>query len=244
MFASDVQATDGRVSDHLTRRCRANQRGKAERKERCSIVRVARIEVLRVLLALSLVVTAVHTSCPKEAGSDFNSVRTFALQLQQQGDSEEAIECFEFSARLDTSRPEPWLSIGEIYRAAGQYSQAISALRKCCAIASTGGRPGWALAHFNLANALKDAGEPQEAVLQFEKSLALDPPFKPAIYNNMALALGALNRNDEVLQSYHTALTINPAFPETHNNLASHYHVQCKTISLSLSLSRSLSFSL
>jgi tetratricopeptide (TPR) repeat protein len=197
---------------------------------------VARIEVLRVLLALSLVVTAVHTSCPKEAGSDFNSVRTFALQLQQQGDSEEAIECFEFSARLDTSRPEPWLSIGEIYRAAGQHSQAISALRKCCAIASTGGRPGWALAHFNLANALKDAGEPQEAVLQFEKSLALDPPFKPAIYNNMALALGALNRNDEVLQSYHTALTINPAFPETHNNLASHYQVQCKTISLSNNL--------
>ena len=206
---------------------------------RCSPVRVARIEVLRVLLALSLVVTAVHTSCPKEAGSDFKSVRTFALQLQQQGDSEQAIECFEFSARLDTSRPEPWLSIGEIYRAAGQYSQAISALRKCCAIASTGGRPGWALAHFNLANALKDAGEPQEAVLQFEKSLALDPPFKPAIYNNMALALGALNRNDEVLQSYHTALTINPAFPETHNNLASHYQVQCKTISLSLPLSLS-----
>lgn len=82
---------------------------------------------------------------------------------------------------------------------------------------------GWALAHFNLANALKDAGEPEEAVLHFEKSLALDPPFKPAIYNNMALALGALNRNEEVLQSYRQALLINPAFPETHNNLASHY---------------------
>jgi protein O-GlcNAc transferase len=178
--------------------------------------------VSQLVLALSLV-AAVLTGCPEEAGDDFTSVRAYALQQQQRGAGAEAISCFHVAAQYDTSRPEPWLSIGEIFRAAGQYPEAISAFRKCCAIAREGGRPGWALAHFNLANALKDGGEPQEAVANFKMALALDPPFKPAIYNNMALALGALNRNDEVLESYLQALAINPAFPETHNNLASYY---------------------
>jgi tetratricopeptide (TPR) repeat protein len=177
---------------------------------------------VRLVVGLSLV-AAVITSCPEDAGDDFKSVRAYGLELQKQGAAAEAIECFEYAAQLDTSRPEPWLSIGEIYRAAGQFAPAITALRNCCKIASSLGRPGWALAHFNLANALKDVGEPQQAVDHFERSLALDPPFKPAIYNNMALALGAMNRNEEVLKSYHKALDINPAFPETHNNLASHY---------------------
>ena len=185
--------------------------------QRCRVFTAARL-----ILALSVMAAALAV-CPEEAGDDFKSVRAHALHLQQQGMGAEAIECFEVAGRLDTARPEPWLSIGEIFRGAGQFPQAISALRKCCAIANSDGRPGWALAHFNLANALKDAGEPEEAVLHFETSLALDPPFKPAIFNNMALALGALNRNDEVLQSYKRALDLNPAFPETHNNIASHY---------------------
>jgi protein O-GlcNAc transferase len=175
---------------------------------------------------LSLVLgvgVAARIDCPEEAGSDFNSVRAFALQLQQKGAGTEAIACFQVAARLDKTRPEPWLSIGEIYRSVGHHGPAVAALRKSCHIASTDGRPGWALAHFNLANALKDAGEPEEAIQQFEMALELDPPFKPAIYNNMALAFGVLNRNDEVLESYKQALIINPAFPETHNNLASHY---------------------
>ncbi len=88
------------------------------------------------------VVASVLTDCPDEAGDDFASVRTYALQLQQRGAGEEAIACFRVAAQLDTSRPEPWLSIGEIFRALGQYPEAVSALRRCCAIAKADGRPG------------------------------------------------------------------------------------------------------
>jgi len=88
------------------------------------------------------VVASVLTECPDEAGDDFASVRAYALQLQQRGAGEEAIACFRVAAQLDKSRPEPWLSIGEIFRAAGQYREAVTALRKCCAIAKADGRPG------------------------------------------------------------------------------------------------------
>ena len=96
--------------------------------------------VLRMVLALT-VAAAVLTDCPDEAGEDFQSVRSYALQLQQQGAREEAIQCFHVAADLDRARPEPWLSIGEIYRASGLYPEAIEALRRCCDIASSGGRP-------------------------------------------------------------------------------------------------------
>ena len=186
------------------------------------ILRPAAHTNILMLLCLCLA-AAVRTGCPQEAGDDYKSVRTFALRLQQQGASSEAIACYKKAALIDAARPEAWLSIGEIYRASGDNVQAMTALRKSCELAMAAGGPGWALAHFNLANALKDSGEPEEAVREYEKALALHPPFKPAIYNNMALALGALNRNEKVLQSYLQALLVNPAFPETHNNLASHY---------------------
>ena len=95
---------------------------------------------LRLLLALSLMAVVLN-NCPDEAGEDFQSVRSYALQLQQQGAREEAIECFQMAAGLDVARPEPWLSIGEMYRSSGQYTEAIEALRRCCDIARSGGRP-------------------------------------------------------------------------------------------------------
>jgi len=96
------------------------------------------------LLVLGLAAAAsgsVRTDCPDEAGDDYTSVRAYALQLQQKGATEEAIACFHVAAGLDQARPEPWLSIGEIYRTAGHYTEAITALRRCCDIAGSGGRP-------------------------------------------------------------------------------------------------------
>jgi tetratricopeptide (TPR) repeat protein len=103
-------------------------------------VKVAEAKAFRIVLALSVVAAAL-TDCPDEAGEDFQSVRSYALQLQQQGAKEEAIQCFHAAADLDKARPEPWLSIGEIYRASGLHPEAIKALRRCCDIASSGGRP-------------------------------------------------------------------------------------------------------
>jgi tetratricopeptide (TPR) repeat protein len=45
--------------------------------------------------------------------------------------------------------------------------------------------PTWPIAHFNLANALKDQNRNEEAVAEYQAALELDPPFKPAIFNNM-----------------------------------------------------------
>ena len=82
------------------------------------ILRPAAHTNILMLLCLCLA-AAVRTGCPQEAGDDYKSVRTFALRLQQQGASSEAIACYKKAALIDAARPEPWLSIGEIYRASG-----------------------------------------------------------------------------------------------------------------------------
>uniref|UniRef100_A0A7S4ULL8 protein O-GlcNAc transferase n=1 Tax=Guillardia theta TaxID=55529 RepID=A0A7S4ULL8_GUITH len=126
--------------------------------------------------------------------------------------------CFKKAAEADRRRPEPWLNVGELYKLAGRLEEAEVALRKCVSLG-----PTWPLAHFNLANVLKDLDRNEESLAAYQEALELDPPFKAAIFNNMALVHGTLNQNDLVIASYEKAMRIDPRVPETHNNLASYY---------------------
>ena len=117
--------------------------------------------------------------------------------LMDQGLLQAAKECHEKCKELDSSRPEPWLGIGEVLRAEGFLDQAEENLRESLRKA-----PTWHLAHFNLANILKSQDRHEEAIQEYKTSLKFNPPFKAAVYNNMALSYGAINRNDDVLRCY------------------------------------------
>jgi len=54
--------------------------------------------------------------CPDEAGSTFKEVRAFTAELQRAGRGAEAVTCHQRCAELDPRSPDPWHSIGEIYR--------------------------------------------------------------------------------------------------------------------------------
>lgn len=117
--------------------------------------------------------------------------------MHGQGLLEAAKECHKLSAFLDPSRPEPLLSLGDIYRQQGFLAEAEASIRVSLDVA-----PSWHLAHFNLGNTLKSMGRHEAAINEYKEALKLRPPFRAAVLNNMAISYGAINRNDEVLDCY------------------------------------------
>ncbi len=75
-----------------------------------------------------------------------------------------------------------------------------------------------AAAHYNLGTALTAAGLFDDAVVSYERALALRPDYGKAL-NNLADTLMALGRHDEAIRRYEAAVTAEPRSPEPHNNL-------------------------
>jgi tetratricopeptide (TPR) repeat protein len=75
------------------------------------------------------------------------------------------------------------------------------------------------VAHYNLANALKDQGRIDEALEHYHLALQKEPRKPENIYNSIALVLGAVGRYEEAIENYAEALRINPDFADAHINL-------------------------
>ena len=179
---------------------------------------VPNLRLYFVLCAVVLTLAIARNECPEHAGDGYDELMEYARSRKEASDASEAMSCFKKAAEADRRRPEPWLNVGELYKLAGRLEEAEVALRKCVSLG-----PTWPLAHFNLANVLKDLDRNEESLAEYQRALELDPPFKTAIFNNMALVHGTLNQNDLVIASYEKAMRIDPRVPETHNNLASYY---------------------
>ncbi len=88
-------------------------------------------------------------------------------------------------------------------------------------------RPDFAEAHFNLANALRDRRDFEQAVVHYERALALKPDHAGA-YNNLGTVFRRLGRLDEALASFERALALKPKYAEAHNNMGNMLRVQGK----------------
>ena len=72
----------------------------------------------------------------------------------------------------------------------------------------------------NVGAALARTGRFKEAILHYQKGLALNPQYH-AIHNNLGKALFASGRVDEAIREYEKGLEIYPDSAELHNNLGS-----------------------
>ena len=95
---------------------------------------------------------------------------------------------------------------GRSAEAVPQYGRALTA------------NPGYAKAHNNLALALLELGELEEAANHFQKSLELEP--KAEIYSDLGFILAQLGRPQEALESYRKALALDANCASAHVNLA------------------------
>ena len=80
-------------------------------------------------------------------------------------------------------------------------------------------QPDDPMAHYNLGVALVEEGRPpQEAMMQFEHALRLDPEHTGAL-DNLGMLLNRLGRPREAMTRFEEALRIEPDDAVAHNNL-------------------------
>jgi len=74
------------------------------------------------------------------------------------------------------------------------------------------------MAHHNLGVVLVNAGRPAEAIVHYQRALALRANYVEA-YTNLGFALTQLGRVDEARAALEQALRLKPDYAEAHNNL-------------------------
>ena len=94
----------------------------------------------------------------------------------------------------------------------GDYAAAIPLLRRALNIAPRDPR-----LRFDLAVALQETGQLNDAILQYGKALESEPRLAEA-HNNIGLALQAQGRFEEAATAHQRALSVHPAYPGAHNN--------------------------
>lgn len=75
-----------------------------------------------------------------------------------------------------------------------------------------------AITENNLGTALQEDGRPQDAIDRYQRALAFDPDYAPAL-NNLGTALRAAGRIDEAVRAFGQALARNGAGASVHYNL-------------------------
>jgi tetratricopeptide (TPR) repeat protein len=76
-----------------------------------------------------------------------------------------------------------------------------------------------AITENNLATALQENGQLDQAAAHYQRSIAFRADYAPA-HNNLGVALRSQGRLDEAIASYQRALELQPGYPDAHYNLA------------------------
>jgi hypothetical protein len=79
-------------------------------------------------------------------------------------------------------------------------------------------KPGYAEAHSNLGNTLKDLGRLDDAIASYRRALKIRPDYADA-HNNLGSALQSIGQLNAALDSYRKAIELEPDHAEAHNSL-------------------------
>jgi tetratricopeptide (TPR) repeat protein len=99
-----------------------------------------------------------------------------------------------------------WLDLSQVLQAMGNAEGRVDALRQAVAVA-----PGWSVAARELADALDDAGERDEAIAVMERA-ALKSPLDPFAHGFLAERLWDASRGREALDRVKTAVRHEPGY--------------------------------
>jgi len=133
--------------------------------------------------------------------------------LQQQGQLEEAITCYQQAIKIKPDYVDAYYNLGNALQQQGQLEKAITCYQQAIKI-----KPDHVNAHSNLGNALQQQGKLEQAIQSYQKALEIQPGL-PLVYNNLGTVFQQQHKWKTAIKSYQKALEINPDFAEAHDNL-------------------------
>jgi tetratricopeptide (TPR) repeat protein/glycosyltransferase involved in cell wall biosynthesis len=133
--------------------------------------------------------------------------------LQQQGEFQGAIECYERAIAIDANNAIAYSNLGVIKQQLGELADAIAHYRQALAI-----DPNLAETLSNLGSALADAGETAEAIAVYDRALSLNPNCAEA-WINLGLAREEQGDLTEAISCYQQGIQVNPNCAEAYYNL-------------------------
>ncbi|OOG48385.1 glycosyltransferase family 41 protein [Polaromonas sp. A23] len=135
------------------------------------------------------------------------------MELQQQGQMEKALQCYESAVRLMPELARAHFNRGNILLDRGDAQNALDAFARAVQY-----KPDSAGAHFNMGAAYVRLDRHEAAVSAYRQALTLKPDFAVA---EMALgaALDELGQHEAAIASYRRALAIQADYVEAHHKL-------------------------
>ncbi len=142
-----------------------------------------------------------------------DALHLLGLARHQQGESRLAVDLISRAVALRPAAAVFRATLGEAYRALGQFDRAVS----CCRAALELGLNDPAV-HNNLGIALHALGRPAEAAEAFRAVLERWPEDAPA-HTNLGTALRALESTDLALEHFRRAIALDPRLGAAQTNL-------------------------
>jgi hypothetical protein len=130
--------------------------------------------------------------------------------LHQQGKLGEAQFYYETVLKADAKNFDALHLLGVIAHQRQNHPAAMALLDR--AIQQN---PRSALAHLNRGNTLKDMGDLQRAIVNYEQAIAIHPGYAEA-YVNLGIALQECQQSDRALNCYRKAIGLKPDFAEAY----------------------------
>lgn len=135
-----------------------------------------------------------------------------ARSLHQQGNLQEAYDCYQRVLAVDPQNYEALNAIGMLFWQVGQVAEASNYFAKAVAV-----QPGHFDACYNHAVALQILRRDEEALAAFDKALLIRPDSAEIHYSRGCL-LTALRRYEAALESYNKAIALKSDYADAYNN--------------------------
>ena len=144
---------------------------------------------------------------------DFDAYLYLGNILQDMGQREEAIICYEKAIGLNPEFAGTYYNIAAIMQEEGRLDEAIAYYRKVLEF-----DPHYAETYNSIGVVLQSKGQYDEAVTYFRKAVEIDPDFAVA-YSNLGNILLKQEYPEEAIACYRKALDLNPNYAKAYCNM-------------------------
>ncbi|MCX8026540.1 MAG: tetratricopeptide repeat-containing glycosyltransferase family protein [Thermodesulfovibrionales bacterium] len=145
-----------------------------------------------------------------------------AIEMQQKGDIDNAIDTFRYINTLKPDIPDCHLNIGTLLAQKGNHDDALKYLKKALEL-----NPKSSIAHYNIAKVYKEKKAYNDAINHYIEALTLNP-LDPEPAYNLGNLYAELDRYDEAIVSYQIAIKTQPNHTKALNNLGAVRHILCQ----------------